>query len=93
MKTEDYYSDLLVGAEDWAIDQIRESFALHDKQFVELVTLKTLVRELVDMLEQEETSDSGTDFHPTRIVSCRVMHTAKLNEIMPKITAIVRGNI
>lgn len=49
-----------------------------------------LVTELLDMLESVEESDSGKEFHPTTIQTCRCMHAAKLDEIMPKITAIVR---
>jgi hypothetical protein len=49
-----------------------------------------LVRELLDMLETVEESDSGSTFHPTTIQTCRCMHAAKLDKIMPQITAIVR---
>jgi len=147
MNAKDYFSNLLVGAEDWAIDQVREEFndllkeiekmrgeriwsfdmneiplyvqgkdgeheinslctAQEVNHYVnmiirqsqektdlrnELLDLKKLVGQLIDMLEQEETSDSGTDFHPTTIRSCRVQHTMKLDEIMPKITEIVRS--
>lgn len=49
-----------------------------------------LVRELLDMLETMEESDSFSTFHPTTIQTCRCMHAAKLNKIMPQITAIVR---
>ena len=129
MKT-DYHSELLVGAEDWAIDQIREASEKQVKQYIELENLKeyvelihkelgasetlstyslavlavgdrdrtkqefntlsNLVGQLLDMLETVETSDNETDFHPTEIRSCRVQHTIKLDEIMPKITDIVR---
>ena len=87
MKTEEYYADLLVGAEVWAIDQIREEFKKLEEANRDI---KLLVGQLIDILEQEETSDSGTDFHPTILRSCRVEHTIKLNEIMPKITQLVR---
>ena len=49
-----------------------------------------LVTELLNMLETVEESDYGNEFHPTTIQTCRCMHAAKLDEIMPKITAIVR---
>jgi hypothetical protein len=49
-----------------------------------------LVRELLDMLETLEESDSGSIFYPTTIQTCRCMHAAKLDKIMPEITAIVR---
>lgn len=89
-KDNDYHATLLVGAEDWAIDQVRKEFETQVKQYIELRTLKDLVGELLDMLETVETSDNETDFHPTVIRSCRVQHTTKLDEIMPKITEIVR---
>jgi hypothetical protein len=93
--TKDYFSSLLVGAEDWAIDQVRDDHNklelewFHSK--VELLNLKKLVGELIDMLEQTEFSDSENPFHPTVIRSCRVQHTMKLDEIMPKITKIVKN--
>ena len=90
-KDSDYFAELLVGAEDWAIDQIREQSKEDDERLEELSNLKELVGELLDMLETVETSDNETDFHPTVIRSCRVQHTMKLDEIMPKITEIVRG--
>ena len=49
-----------------------------------------LVTELLNMLETVEESDNGNEFHPTTIQTCRCMHAAKLDQIMPKITAIVR---
>jgi len=56
-------------------------------------TLEQLVRELIDMLETEEESDSGSVFHPTTIRSCRIQHTMKLNEIMPQITTLVKPKV
>ena len=61
-----------------------------DRTKQEFNTLSNLVGQLLDMLETVETSDNETDFHPTVIRSCRVQHTIKLDEIMPKITDIVR---
>jgi DNA-directed RNA polymerase subunit RPC12/RpoP len=46
--------------------------------------LAGLVRELFSMLDQEETSAGGRDFHPTTIQSCRIQHTMRLNEILPQ---------
>ena len=31
----------------------------------------------------EESSSTGREFHPTTINSCRVMHTEKLNKLLP----------
>ena len=87
----DYFSKLLAGAEDWAIDQIREDYNNLEERYRDLQYLKLLVGQLLDMLESVETSDNETDFRPTVIRSCRVQHTTKLDEIMPKITEIVWG--
>jgi hypothetical protein len=149
MNTKDYFSNLLVGAEDWAIDQVREEFndllkeiekmkgeriwsldaneiplyvqgkegeneinSLCTAQEVnyyvnmvirqsqektdlhnELLDLKKHVGQLVDMLEQTEFSDSENPFHLTVIRSCRVQHAMKLDEIMPKITTMVKNKV
>ena len=90
MKT-DYFSELLVGAEDWAIDQIREDYNNLAERYRDLQYLKLLVGQLLYMLEYVETSDNETDFHPTVIRTCRVNDSMKLAQIMPKITQIVRG--
>jgi hypothetical protein len=50
-------------------------------QFEELAKL---VLDLLTMLESMEESDSGREFHPTTISSCRVMHTQRLSEILPR---------
>jgi len=56
-----------------------------------LLDLKGYVGELVKMLESVEISDSEREFHPTTIQSCRCMQVARLQEIMPKISEIVKG--
>ena len=53
--------------------------------------LKVLVGEVLDMLESVELSDNERSFHPTIITSCRAKYATKLEEIMPQITRIVRG--
>ena len=52
--------------------------------------LKQLVRELFAILETEEESDEGLTFHPTIIRSCRCMHTARLEELMPRLKELTK---
>lgn len=56
----------------------------------ECSALVGLVRELFDILDQEETSAGGRDFHPTTIQSCRIQHTMRLNEILPRMRELVQ---
>ena len=46
--------------------------------------LAELCRELFNMLDTYECSDSGREFHPTSIHSCRAMHCSRLDEILPE---------
>jgi len=46
--------------------------------------LAELCRELFKMLDSCEVSDSGREFYPTEIHSCRAMHCARLDEILPE---------
>lgn len=87
---DDYYNNLLMGAPLWAIEQVKEEVLKLQDRNEDLMYLKVLVGLLIDMLETVETSDNETDFHPTVIRSCRVQHTEKLKEIMPKIAEIVK---
>ena len=54
----------------------------------ELSEVKELLRELFRMLDCVEESNDGQEFHPTNISSCRVMHCAKLDEILPRLKEI-----
>jgi len=54
--------------------------------------LAELCRELFDMLDAYEVSDSGRGFHPTTIQSCRVMHCARLGEILPEMKKLSSEN-
>jgi hypothetical protein len=47
--------------------------------------IAALVRRLFQLLETVEVSDSEREFYPTRIQSCRVMHTIELGELLPKL--------
>jgi len=46
--------------------------------------LSRLVLELFEILDSVEETDSGREFHPTTINSCRVMHTERLGRILPE---------
>jgi hypothetical protein len=50
--------------------------------------LVDLCREFIGYLETVEESDSGREFHPTTIQSCRCVVAARLGEIIPEIKAI-----
>jgi len=47
-------------------------------------SIEQLVLEFFVILDTVEESDSGRKFHPTRISSCRVIHTDKLSKILPE---------
>ena len=47
--------------------------------------LKLLIKEFIDILEEEEESDNGTVFRPVRIHSCRVMKSKRISEIILEI--------
>lgn len=47
--------------------------------------IAALVRRLFELLETVEVSDSEREFHPTKISSCRVMHTIELEKLLPKL--------
>jgi hypothetical protein len=47
--------------------------------------VSVLVRRLFELLDTVELSDSETEFRPTVIRSCRIMHTQELNELLPKL--------
>ena len=51
--------------------------------------LKSLCKEFLDILSITEESDSGTEFHPTRIISCRARDGVKINKILAHICRIV----
>ena len=50
--------------------------------------LVDLCQELIGYLEAMEESDSGRQFHPTTISSCRCMVAARLGEIIPEMKSI-----
>ena len=55
--------------------------------------LAELCRELFDMLDSYEVSDSGREFRPTTIQSCRVMDCAKLAKILPEMKKLSFENV
>ena len=44
--------------------------------------LKSLVRELFELLDHTEESDGGKEFHPITISCCRVLMTERLNKVL-----------
>ena len=55
--------------------------------------VKELLRELFRMLDTVEESGEGNEFRPTYIKSCRVVHGAKLDKILPRLKEIAYGEI
>ena len=52
--------------------------------------LKDLVRRMFELLDIVEESDSGREFHPTTINSCRAGDAAQLEVILERMKAIVQ---
>ena len=52
--------------------------------------LKDLVKEFFSILDEVEESDSGREFHPVYISSCRVMKTKRLNGIFTKMKKLIK---
>ncbi len=44
--------------------------------------LKQLCREFIQLLETVEETDSGREYHPTKIESCRSMDLHRIGEIL-----------
>ena len=57
----------------------------YDRVKAERDDLAGMVRRLFEILDTVEVSDSETEFRPTAIRSCRIMHTMELNELLPKL--------
>lgn len=57
----------------------------YDRVRAERDALAGMVRRLFEILDTVEVSDSETEFRPTAIRSCRIMHTMELNELLPKL--------
>lgn len=47
--------------------------------------IKELVREFFDILNTIEDTDSGTEFYPVQISSCRVLLSKRINEIFKEL--------
>ena len=54
--------------------------------------LHELLIEFFQILDSVEESDSGKEFHPVYISSCRVMKTKRLSEIFSEIKYIINYN-
>lgn len=52
-------------------------------------TLEDCVKSLFKILDSIEESDSGREFKPTYISSCRVIHSEKLCVLLPKMRELV----
>jgi uncharacterized coiled-coil DUF342 family protein len=63
---------------DFAMSEIERLKRERDK-------VSALVRRLFEILDTVEVSDNETEFRPTVIRSCRIMHTQELNELLPKL--------
>lgn len=48
-------------------------------------SLKSLVRELFELLDHTEETDSGKEFHPITITCCRVMMNERLNKLLSEL--------
>ena len=58
-------------------------------QKVQHLVLRDLVREFLKILNKVEVSDSGNEFRPNTIRSCRVMDTKRLGEILREMEEVV----
>jgi len=54
----------------------------------DMVRLKKLVKEFLDILDTTEESDGGNIFHPVFISSCRVMKTKRIGEILKELNVL-----
>lgn len=79
MKTEDYYNDLLTGAEQWAINQVRRESQDRNRQIKELSMKVDLVKMWRDMPAAEMRLRCG-EMTAQEIKTVR----AVLNQIIPK---------
>ena len=58
-------------------------YDLH-KKMPEDATLEQLVQRFFDYLDCKEESDSGREFHPVTIGSCRAMFQEPLNDLLKR---------
>ena len=52
--------------------------------------LKELVKEFFSILDEVEETNSGREFHPVHISSCRVMKTQRLSEIFTEMKKLIK---
>ena len=50
--------------------------------------LEQLCIELVDIITKIEVSDSGTEFFPTQITSCRCFDSSRIGDILARVIEI-----
>ena len=51
--------------------------------------LKKLLTEFFNILDEVEVSESGREFHPVYISSCRVMKTKRIGELLTQMKDII----
>lgn len=49
---------------------------------LETMTSRGLIKEFISFLDYKEESDSGREFHPIEIISCRAMMSEPLNMLL-----------
>ena len=49
---------------------------------MDLERVKTLIKELFELLDRTEETDEGRVFHPNRFSSCRVADAEKMNALL-----------
>jgi len=55
-----------------------------------MTKLNALVKEFFAILDEVEESDSGREFHPVYISSCRVMKTQRISEIFKAMKELIK---
>lgn len=68
--------------ENW--DRLLGEFAEENQSLTECV------KSLLKILDIKEESDSGREFNPVYISSCRVFESAKLEYLLPKLRELVK---
>jgi len=51
--------------------------------------LDEAVKEFLDILETKEETDSGREFHPTTINSCRCMSLERIGELIQEMKTLI----
>lgn len=70
------------------MDENKEQFAAYQLKLNDM-NLHELVKEFISYLDYTEESDSGREFHPIVVSSCRVMMTEPLGEVLNRLRKAV----